>query len=54
MIVENVESVPGLEGVPAGDVSAETPPDFGGGPADVAPEAGGEPEAATPEAVPEV
>jgi hypothetical protein len=44
----------GMEGVPAGDVSAETPPDFGGGPADVAPEAGGEPEAATPEAVPEV
>jgi hypothetical protein len=43
-----------LAGAPAGDVSAETPPDFGGGPADVAPEAGGEPEAATPEAVPEV
>lgn len=44
----------GMEGAPAGDVSAETPPDFGGGPADVAPEAGGEPEAAAPEAVPEV
>lgn len=44
----------GMEGAPAGDVSAETPPDFGGGPADVAPEAGGEPEAAAPEEVPEV
>ena len=44
----------GMEGAPAGDVSAETPPDFGGGPADVAPEAGGEPEAAAPEAAPEV
>ncbi len=44
----------GVEGAPAGDVSAETPPDFGGGPADVAPEAGSEPGAAAPEEVPEV
>ena len=44
----------GMEGTPASDVSAETPPDFGGGPADVSPEAGDEPEGESPGEVPEV
>jgi len=44
----------GIEGAPAGEISPETPPDFGGGPADVSPVADNEPGGESPDEVPEV
>ena len=47
------EPAGGIEGAAAGEVSPETPPEFGGGPADVSPEGDDGPEGETPGEVPE-